>query len=107
MSSSPTVSLVIVSRKRQSSLRRTISALRFQTFEDFEVIVVSDAPDGEFLNDLPFAQNICHLHFDEPNISAARNIGIAAACGDIIAFCDDDAVPDPCWLERHHHHKTQ
>lgn len=100
MSSSPTVSLVIVSRKRQSSLRRTISALRFQTFENFEVIVVSDEPNGGFLNDLPFAQNICHLHFDEPNISAARNIGIAASCGDIIAFCDDDAVPDPCWMER-------
>ncbi len=100
MTQSPTVSLVIVSRKRRSSLRRTLAALRFQTFENFEVVVVSDAPDSGFLNDLPFAQNICHLHFDEPNISAARNIGIAASRGDIIAFCDDDAVPDPCWLER-------
>ncbi|MDB9856947.1 glycosyltransferase [Amylibacter sp.] len=100
MSDLPTVSLVIVSRKRQTSLRRTLSALRFQSYENFEVIVVSDAKDGLFFADLPFSQNICHLQFDEPNISAARNIGIAAAHGQIVAFCDDDAVPDPCWLER-------
>lgn len=100
MSGLPTVSLVIVSRKRQTSLRRTLSALRFQSYENFEVIVVSDAVSGAFFADLPFSQNICHLHFDEANISAARNFGIAAACGQIVAFCDDDAVPDPCWLER-------
>ena len=100
MSQQPTVSLVIVSRKRQTSLRRTVSSLRFQTYTDFEVIVVSDAPDGAFLSDLPFAENICHLQCMERNISTARNIGIAAARGEIIAFCDDDAVPDPQWLER-------
>lgn len=100
MSQQPTVSLVIVSRKRQTSLRRTVSSLRFQTYQNFEVIVVSDAPDGAFLSGLPFAENICHLHCAERNISQARNIGIGAAQGDIVAFCDDDAVPDPCWLER-------
>lgn len=103
MSQSPTVSLVIVSRKRQSSLRRTVSSLRFQTYTHFEVIVVSDAPDGAFLSDLPFADNICHIHCGAQNISLARNIGIDAARGEIIAFCDDDAVPDPQWLERLSH----
>ncbi|MEJ6708662.1 MAG: glycosyltransferase family A protein [Amylibacter sp.] len=81
-------------------MRRTLSALRFQSYENFEVIVVSDALDGAFYEDLPFSQNICHSQFDEPNISTARNIGIAAARGQIVAFCDDDAVPDPWWLER-------
>lgn len=33
----------------------------------------------------------------QPNISAARNAGIVAAAGDIIAFIDDDAVPEPMW----------
>jgi GT2 family glycosyltransferase len=100
MSQLQTVSLVIVSRKRQTSLRRTISSLRFQSYRDFEVIVVSDAKDADFLSDLPHAKSICHIHFNEPNISAARNIGIATARGNIVAFCDDDAVPDPRWLER-------
>ena len=90
MSDLPTVSLVIVSRKRQTSLRRTLSALRFQSYENFEVIVVSDAKDGLFFADLPFSQNICHLQFDEPNISAARNIGIAAAHPSAFAPPGDD-----------------
>lgn len=100
MSFTPSVSLIIVSRKRQASLRRTLSSLRFQSYQNFEVIVVSDAPDASGFADLPFAQNICHLSFDAPNISAARNIGIDAAQGEVVAFCDDDAVPDPKWLER-------
>ena len=32
-------------------------------------------------------------------ISKSRNIGIAASCGDIVAFIDDDAVPEPAWLD--------
>lgn len=100
MTEKPSVSLIIVSRKRRASLRRTLSSLRFQSYENFEVIVVSDALDGSFYADLPFAENIRHVHFDKPNISAARNKGLAISAGDIIAFCDDDAVPDPCWIER-------
>lgn len=36
----------------------------------------------------------------ERNLSVSRNIGIAAASGDIFAFLDDDAVPHPDWLAR-------
>src|SRR5579863_4923923 len=34
------------------------------------------------------------------NLAVSRNIGIGHAAGDIVAFIDDDAIPDPCWLER-------
>jgi GT2 family glycosyltransferase len=96
----PTVSLIIVSRKRPAALRRVLLSLHFQKYQNFEVIVVADTPDAGFLSDVPHVSNICYIHFDEANISAARNIGIVHAKGDIVAFCDDDAVPDPDWLDR-------
>ena len=100
MSYCPEVSLVIVSRNRPTGLRRLISALRFQTYSTFEVVVVSNYRSLDFLRELPNAANIRSVYFDRANISAARNIGICNAAGEIIAFCDDDAVPEPFWLER-------
>lgn len=100
MTFTPQVSLVIVSRDRPEGLKRLISALRFQSYRNFEVVVVSNYSDRDFLKPFVGAENINHLHFDQANISAARNQGIAASAGEIVAFCDDDAVPEPFWLER-------
>ncbi len=46
-----------------------------------------------------FADRIKLLSQDVPNISAARNAGIEAAAAGIIAFIDDDAVPEPTWAD--------
>ena len=35
---------------------------------------------------------------DQPNISAARNLGLAVAAGQLVAFIDDDAQAEPRWL---------
>ncbi len=89
----PNISLVIVSRDRPAALMRLISALRFQTYRNFEIIVVTNTSDKLV------GQTKC-IPFDTANISMARNLGIQAAGGDLIAFCDDDAVPEPTWLEK-------
>jgi cellulose synthase/poly-beta-1,6-N-acetylglucosamine synthase-like glycosyltransferase len=88
----PQVSLVIVSRGRPDDLKRVLTSLRFQTYPNFEVIVVADQD--------PKDTRVKFIKFDQANISTARNIGIENAAGSIVAFCDDDAIPEPKWLSR-------
>ena len=42
-----------------------------------------------------------YLSEPRPGASRARNAGARAARGDVVAFTDDDAAPEPGWLERH------
>lgn len=94
------VSVIIVSRARPDALRRCLAGIAQLQYPKFEVVVVA-CPAGiavaENFDQLP---QIKCVAFDEANISAARNLGLAHAAGDIVAFIDDDAVPEPQWL--HH-----
>ena len=92
------VSIVIVSRGRPEALMRCLIGVSQLQYPSFEVVVVAD-PDGiKIAQDLPFADDLKLLPFDEANISAARNLGLTHAAGEVIAFIDDDAVPEPQWL---------
>ena len=93
----PAISLVIVSQKRPMELERAIASLSFQSIVNFEIIVVADFPP--MMKNI-IVQDVRYFEFQEANISRARNIGIAEARAQIVAFCDDDAIPDPHWLER-------
>ncbi|MFU8880742.1 MAG: glycosyltransferase family 2 protein, partial [Rhodobacterales bacterium] len=94
------VSVVIVSRGRPAALSLCLRAVARLTHPAFEVIVVAD-PDGlSAVEGLEFSHMIKTVPFDEANISAARNRGVAQAAGQVVAFLDDDAVPEPRWL--HH-----
>lgn len=91
-------SVIIVSRDRGPSLRMTLTALKYQSFFPFEVIVVGDQAALDAVASAGVAEHVICVPFDEPNISAARNAGLAQAQGDVVAFIDDDAVPEPNWL---------
>lgn len=96
MSEAPSVSLIVVNQDRRDELARLVSALRFQRLMPSEIIVVTNLPPS----DRPESPlDIRYLPSPERGISAARNTGIAAARGEIVAFCDDDAVPEFGWLE--------
>ena len=92
----PTVTVIIVSRGRPGLLRRAVLGVSQLWYPAFEVVVVADAPGVTALAD--WQDRITVLGFDAPNISQARNIGLAHAAGDVVAFIDDDAVPEPTWL---------
>ena len=94
------VSVVVSTLDRTQSLRRTLAALRYQRHPTFEVIVV-DGPAADDSTEhavAEFGDTIRYLRCPEVNLSKSRNIGIDAASGEIVAFIDDDAVPEPRWL---------
>jgi glycogen(starch) synthase len=95
----PTISVVINTYNRAPSLRQTLDALRRQVYDRFEVVVVNgpSTDDTETLL-AEFADGIRVARCPEVNLSRSRNVGIAAASGEVVAFLDDDAVPDPYWL---------
>ena len=92
------VSIVVVSRGRPRSLARTLKGISQLQYWNFEVIVVADPAGIEAAKTLDFSESLKLIPFDVPNISAARNMGLTRAAGEIVAFIDDDAVPEPMWL---------
>ena len=97
MSSVP-VSIVIVSRDRPDLLLRAVTGVSQLDYDPFELIVVACPAGMDALTKHPLQAQIKQIPFDHPNISEARNLGIQSAAGDIVAFLDDDAVPEPRWL---------
>ncbi len=94
MTAEAPVSLIVVSRHRPDCLTRCLTAVAQMDHPNFEVIVVADPGSIGVTDPWP----VRRVPFDLANISAARNAGIAAAAGEILAFIDDDAVPEPRWL---------
>ncbi|WP_176787276.1 glycosyltransferase [Sphingomonas sp. NFR15] len=95
-----TVSVVICTADRAVSLDRTLQSLRQLRYQWFEVVVVDGSRDGQTVQVAArHADFIRYVTCPELNLSMSRNIGIAHACGEIVAFIDDDAIPEPDWLD--------
>ena len=92
------VSVIVVSRGRPEALKRCLMGISQLQYGPFEVIVVADPEGITAAQDSAFVSDLKLLPFDEANISAARNLGLASAAGEVVAFIDDDAVPEPQWL---------
>src|SRR5579885_1387837 len=95
----PTVSIVICTDGRAQALRNTLCSLSYLDYSAFEVCVVhGPTEDGtrELLEE--YARRIKVGYNPERNLSVSRNIGIAMAAGEIVAFIDDDCIPEPEWL---------
>lgn len=98
MTQHPPVSVVIVSRGRPETLKLCLIGVARLVYTPFQIVVVADTAGIAALGDLPFASDLITVEFNTPNISLARNLGVTHAGGDILAFIDDDAVPEPLWL---------
>lgn len=94
---------ICVPTVRAVSVGTTIDSILRQTNANWELLVVPQGPnlqmiellDGYVARD----SRIRYIHVDKMNASYARNIGVHAAKGDVIAFTDDDCEVAPNWIE--------
>lgn len=97
----PAVSVIIpaYTMSRWDSLSETVASAQAQTVPVLETIVVIDHhPEllARAKRELPGVRTIPSE--GSPGVSGARNTGVAASRGDIVAFLDDDAMASPDWL---------
>lgn len=93
----PLISVIIVTRDRTDLLAGTMQALARQTWPRAEVIVVDHAPN-EQNRWLARREDARYIPAPESTLAWARQAGVSAAGGDIVAFTDDDCLPDQAWL---------
>lgn len=97
-----TASIVVNTYNRARSLERLLPSLAQLDGVVFEVVIVNgpstDDTDAVLAR---YAGRIKVERCPSANLSRSRNIGIAAAAGDVVVFIDDDALPvDACWLRK-------
>src|SRR5215831_17491489 len=93
----PKISVVVCSYNGARTLRQCLDALVSLDYPNYEVILVNDGST----DDTPaIAQDYPVRLINQPNmgLSAARNVGLAASNGSIVAYLDDDAFPHCYWL---------
>ena len=96
----PLVSVVVCTYNRARYLARCLDSLEQQKYPYFEIIVVNGPSTDETEKILKKYVNVSIVNQQKLNgISIARNLGIRAGHGEIIAFIDDDAVADENWIK--------
>jgi GT2 family glycosyltransferase len=92
------VSVVICAYNAERTMRACLESLRTIDYPNYEVVIVDDGSrdrTAEIAGDFSEFRLI-----RQPNkgLSAARNVGMRAARGELIAYTDSDCVVDPHWL---------
>jgi glycosyltransferase involved in cell wall biosynthesis len=95
------VSVVVPAWNAAATLGRTLSALAAQRLDEpYEVVVVDNGSDDGTAGVLAAAAGPVRVVTRERHGLAgeARNDGVAAASGSVLAFTDADCMPEPGWL---------
>jgi GT2 family glycosyltransferase len=95
----PEASVVVCTRDRTAELANLIPGLSHLARMGHEVIIIDNCPSDDSTAQL--ASNypdIRYVYEPNPGLDSARNRGLLTASGEIVAFIDDDAIPDENWL---------
>lgn len=93
----PMISVVVCTYNGNRTIRDCCEGLLQLDYPNFEVIVVNDgSTDGTEATVREYGFHV--ISTENRGLSNARNTGMEAAHGEIVAYIDDDAYPDPHWL---------
>jgi glycosyltransferase involved in cell wall biosynthesis len=98
----PTISVIICAytENRWNDLLAAVESIRQQVFAAYEIILVIDYNPALLARaQTQMPDIIIKANTESRGLSGARNSGVAAAHGELIAFLDDDAIAHPRWLE--------
>ncbi|MEH3139009.1 MAG: glycosyltransferase [Mycobacterium kyogaense] len=101
LSELPAITVVICTRDRVSMLQTALDSVRAVDYPDLEVIVVDNAAATDATRryvDALGDPRVRVIDEPRPGLSRARNTGLLAAAGEVVAFTDDDVVVDRHWL---------
>ncbi len=94
----PRVTVVVCSYNGARTVRDTMEGLKKLEYPNFEVIVVNDGSTDATPSIVSEYEGVRLISTENRGLSAARNTGWQQGSGEIIAYIDDDAYPDPHWL---------
>jgi glycosyltransferase involved in cell wall biosynthesis len=96
----PLVSVILPTRNRAALLRRAIDSVVAQSYQRWELLVVDDGSEDQTPQVLASVSDsrLRPQRTDGVGVGAARNLGLEAAAGDIVAYLDDDNLMYPEWL---------
>jgi GT2 family glycosyltransferase len=93
----PRITVVVCSCNGARTIRDTLEGLKRLAYPEFEVIVVNDG-STDATPAIAAQYGVRLISTENRGLSSARNTGWQAATGEIVAYIDDDAYPDPHWL---------
>jgi GT2 family glycosyltransferase len=94
----PRISVIVCTYNGGRTLRETFQHLQRLNYPHFEVIVVDDgSTDGGTDEAASYGYRL--IRTQNAGLSSARNTGLLAANGELVAYLDDDAYPDEDWLQ--------
>ena len=93
----PSISVIVCSYNGARTIRDCLEALARLEYPNFDVIVVDDG-STDATAAIASEYDVRLIRTPNRGLSSARNTGLWAARGELIAYIDDDAFPDPHWL---------
>ncbi|MGH7801473.1 MAG: glycosyltransferase [Thermodesulfobacteriota bacterium] len=98
----PRFSVVVCTYNGRNTIGECLEGLARIEYANFEVIIINDGSNkstSEIITNYANKHGFRLITTENRGLSSARNTGLEAATGEIVAFIDDDAYPDPYWLK--------